>query len=469
MVLGSKRGVQDVEHAWRASATRRRVLLSRRGAVLATAGASGTGILAACGVSRDGSAQRRAALAPVTIAVLTRAGPFGHTGWYKDVTTRVFESEFPHIKVEWDEATGGGVVAQKLITHGSAGTLPEVSWVNAVGDGGHGGIARGNFTPLDPLIKADKFDRGVFWKAGLDVMSHKGQLYALPTHGHFGANVFYVNLQLTKRAGIDVPLADASWTTDHLIDMARRVTRADQDEWGFWPSADIGQAGVMFLRTFGGDFLSADGTRCLLDTAEAQAALDWLWATQHRFRVIDNLRGAGGNTPKFESGKLAFMNGTPGLVAEWKTPGQQRVKHELGITVVPRHATTGKRGTQVNAPAMGLTGQAKQPAAGWEWIKFITNKENGVNQVQGGAGSPGARNDVWTDERLHKFDPIYRLMERIYRQPGPVHLPPNATWFDVTAEVNKTLNQLWDGQIAVRDAAQHATRQAHAILDRGPA
>ena len=29
-------------------------------------------------------------------------------------------------------------------------------------------------------------------------------------------------------------------------------------------------------------------------------------------------------------------------------------------------------------------------AAVWEWIKFITNQENGVAQVFGGAGSPGA-------------------------------------------------------------------------------
>lgn len=45
--------------------------------------------------------------------------------------------------------------------------------------------------------------------------------------------------------------------------------------------------------------------------------------------------------------------------------------------------------------------------------------------------------------------------------------PHNATWFDVTAEVNKTLSELWKGKIGVREAAQQATRQA--ILDRGPA
>jgi multiple sugar transport system substrate-binding protein len=453
----------SVMASMRASSTTRRRLY-RTGAAAAAAMASLAGS-AACG-GRGEEAKKPAIQGPATITVLTRAGPFGHTGWYKDVTPRVFEKQFPNIKVEFDEATGGLAVAQKLIAHAAAGTMPDVSWINAVGDGGHGGIARGLFQPLDALIKADKFDKSPYWKAALDTMSFKGQLFALPTHGHYGACIFYVNLQLTRAAGIDVPLADANWTLDQLIDMAKRVTKPDRDEWGFWPGTDIGQSGVMFLRTFGGDFLTADGKRCLLDTADAQAALQWLWATQYQFRVIDGLRAAGGSTARFEQGKLAFMNQTPGLVAEWKKPGQQRVKHELGITVVPRHPATGRRGTQVNAPSMGLTREARQPAAGWEWIKFITNRENGIDQVQGGAGSPGARHDVWTDDRLHRFDPIYRLIERLYRQPGPVHLPHNYTWFEVTDVVNQTLNDLWDGRIGVREAAQQATRQAQAILDR---
>ncbi len=458
------------EGSWRRQRNRsggtRRRFLGVSGA-LAKAGGSGA-LLAGCGAATSEAERPAATQGPVTITVLTRAGPFGHTGWYKDVTPRVFEQQLPHVKVEWDEVTGA-TVAQKLLTHAAGGTLPEVSWINAVGDGGHGGIARGLFRPLDPLIKRDRFDKGVFWKTALDVMSANGRQFGLPTHGHFGACIFYVNLQLTRRSGIEVPLADADWTTDQLVDMARRVTRPEAEEWGFWPGTDIGQNRVMYLRTFGAEFLTPDGKRCLLDTGEAQGGLEWLWATQHRFRVIDNLRGAGGSTARFESGKLAFINQTPGLVAEWKKPGQERIKHELGITVAPRHASTGRRGTQVNAPSMGLTSGAKQADAGWEWIKFITNRENGVNQVQGGAGSPGARNDVWTDERLHKFDPVYRLIERLYRQPGPVHLPHNATWFETTAEVDKTLTQLWEGKIGVREASQQATQQVQAILDRGPA
>jgi multiple sugar transport system substrate-binding protein len=445
--------------------TRRQVVLGGTAACGLAAGS----FLAACGGSRAEETKWSATRAPVAISVLTRAGPFGHTGWYKDVTPRVFEKQFPNIKVEWDEATGGGVtVAQKLLTHAAGGTLPEVSWVNAVGDGGHDGIAKGVFAPLDPMIKAEKFDRSPYWKAALEVMTYKGQLYGLPTHGHYGANIIYVNLQLTRAAGITVPLADANWTTDQFIQMAKQITRPDRGEWGFWPGTDIGQNGVMWLRTFGADFLSPDGMRCVLDTAEAQAALDWLWGVPNRFQVLDSLRAPGGSTRRFEEGKLAFMNQTPGLVAEWKKPGQERVKHELGITVVPKHASTGKRGTQVNAPSMALTKEAKQPVAGWEWIKFITNRDNGVDQVQGGAGSPGARHDVWNDERLHKLDPIYRLIERTYRQPGPVHLPHNATWFETTDVVNKTFTDLWDGKIGVREAAQQATRQAQAILDRGP-
>jgi ABC-type glycerol-3-phosphate transport system substrate-binding protein len=190
----------------------RRASPARRRAVLGTAAASA--VLAGCGL--DGEAQPQAARAPVTIRILTRAGPTGHTGWYQNVTPRAFQPRFPHVTVEWDEAAGT-TVTEKLVTFGASGTLPDVSWLGLISDGGRAGLQRNLFRPLDPFVKADKFDKSVYWTALLDPMSLRGQLFGLPTHGHFGPVIAYVNTELVKRAGLQIPLADGNWTLDEMI------------------------------------------------------------------------------------------------------------------------------------------------------------------------------------------------------------------------------------------------------------
>ncbi len=112
----------------------------------------------------------------------------------------------------------------------------------------------------------------------------------------------------------------------------------------------------------------------------------------------------------------AFVNWTTGGAAEWKAPGQTAIEFDLGITLFPKHPA-GRRSSIVITHGVGVTGTAKQDAA-WQWVQFITNEENGVLQVLGGAGSPGARPDVWEDKRLAERDPIFALSQRTFKEPA---------------------------------------------------
>ena len=51
---------------------------------------------------------------------------------------------------------------------------------------------------------------------------------------------------------------------------------------------------------------------------------------------------------------------------------------------------------------MGITNTHKQAAA-WEYVKFVTNKTDGVEQVFCRAASRGGRTDVWNVPRA----PVY--------------------------------------------------------------
>lgn len=399
---------------------------------------------------------------PVTILLHVRPGPVGHTGWYMDQRP-VFEQQFPTIKVEFDEVTGISIAERMLILH-AAGSIGDAGFFSPISDGGGDPMYKGVYRPLEEIIKADRFDLRPFWKSGLAMVSDQGKLYGIPVVGHFGSNLCYVNLELAEKAGVRIPLQDAGWTTDDLIAAAMRMTRPESGEWGWRPSLSFLQDGVHHLRTFGGDFYSPDGRRCIIDSNESVAALQWLADAQYRFRVTETLTGSPGAGQLFEQGKLAMIQSTPGLVAEYSKPGQQRVTFRWGVTVLPK-GPTGKRGTQANVNAFGITTLSRQPESAWTWIKFITSRDKGVEQVPGGAGSPGARHDVWSDERLHRFHPIYALIQKVYDgTPGPMYLPANHRYFETVSEANRQLGALWRNEGGAREVAIRTAEAVSRIL-----
>ncbi len=445
---------------------------TRRGTFVRLAGASfAAGMLAACSAGATGTppaGTTPGAKPPVTIDVLTRNGvsaPSGHSQYYAHITPELFTPQ-TNITVNLIDAQPN--VAEKLLVLAAGGTLPDVSWFGIVADGSGGpeAAAKGIFKPLDDLIKKDtSFDLKPYFKALLDAFTVNGRLYALPVHGHYGTNVLYYNANLTKAAGITVP-ADGSWTIDDLIAAAQKVTRKDEDIWGYLPSTDMSEFGVFYIREFGGEFLDEAGKKCLLDSAEARAGFEWVHNAQVKFQVIDDLYRAGGQHGAFEPGKLVFFNATPAEVALYKQPGQQLIKHELGVALFPK-GPGGRRGTQASGSGMGLTATnpAKQAPA-WEWIKFITSKEVGVRGViSGGAGSPGGRTDVWNDPRFLAFDPIYSIIIKAYPQgAGSLRLPANHKRTDLLRVVQEELDAFYKGSASVTEATAKAVQRANAVL-----
>ena len=444
--------------------------LSRRR--LVSLGASAAGVnaaLVACapGTTSGGAGETLAlSKTPVKVRALVRAGTDGHVKWFKQQTPKVFEAERSTIKVEFEEVSGG-TIAEKLLVLAAGDSVPDIVWLGVVADGGRGGITKGVLRPLDPVLKADKFNASVYWKQALEMFSYQGQMYGIPRAGHFGCHVVYVNQVLVKRSGVQVPLADANWTTDQLTTWAKQLTRAEDGVWGWSPTVAIQECGTHWLRTFGGDLFSQDGKRLMIDSPQSQAGLQWMADARFKLQTTDNLRANARQL--FQEGKLAFMQSTPGVVAEYSAPNQQFVNFEWGATIAPKHATTGTRGTMFGGGALSISKQSKLVAESWEWIKWITNKDNGVLQVAGGAGSPGARDDVWLDPRLAQINPIYGLIQRTYKTTGPTHLPWNETYFELTNLVNTKLNDFWDGKTGLTATVQAITAEATPILQKPPA
>jgi multiple sugar transport system substrate-binding protein len=426
------------------------------------------GALAGCApgtASESGTGTPAPGGAPVTIDILTRPGvsaPTGHSQWYAQVAKNSFT---PQTNITVNLFDGDPDVTTKLNVLAAAGTPPDGAWFATGSDGAGGREAsqKGVFKPMDELIRKDgKFDSKPYLKALLDIFTVGGKLYGLPLMAHYGTNVLYFNKSRWEGAGVTIP-ADGNWTIEEFVAGGQRVVNKGQDQWAYRPEVSIDQYGAFWVRQFGGEVLDAAGKRCLLDTPEARAGLEWVHNLRATFQLIDDFYRQPSIDAMFESqGTLAARSQTPGLVSEYKKPGQERVKFDLGVAIFPRGPKG--HGTQASGAGMGIT-RTEHQAAVWEWIKTLTNQENGVAQVFGGAGSPGGRVDSWLDPRLKALDPIYANMVKVYPQgAGSITWPANNRRLDFIKAVDDNLARYFKGEAGLAEATTKATQDANVVL-----
>jgi multiple sugar transport system substrate-binding protein len=388
----------------------------------------------------------------------------GHSQWYANAAKTTFTPE-TNITVNLIDADPD--VTTKLTVLASGGTPPDGSWFATLADGSGGReqAIKGIFKPLDDYMKKDsKFDAKPYFKALIDLFTVNGKLFALTLMGHYGTNVLYYNRQKTSAAGVTIP-ADGSMSVDDFVAAGQKLVNKGNDMWAFWPDLAAAEFGAFWVRQFGGELLDDAGKKCLIESPEARAGLEWVYNCSTKFQLIDNQYRTDSKDAMFEQqGKLAARSQTPGLASEYKKPNQTRVNFDLGIALFPKGPKG--HGTQGSGSGIGMTKTDKQ-AAVWEWIKFITNKENGYLQVPGGAGSPGGRTDVWNDPRMLAYDPIYSNIIKAYPQgAGAIRWPANSRRVDFLKAIDDNLAPYFKGETSLSDATSKAAQAANAILSQ---
>ena len=95
------------------------------------------------------------------------------------------------------------------------------------------------------------------------------------------------------------------------------------------------------------------------------------------------------------------------------------------------------------------------------------HEDQGVGQVFGGAGSPGGRTDVWQDQKLLSFDPIYTTIVKAFPQgPGSLRYSANFHYADLTKAVNDELTPYFKQEASLADATTKAVQTGNAILSQ---
>ncbi|MCL4552642.1 MAG: extracellular solute-binding protein, partial [Candidatus Marsarchaeota archaeon] len=238
----------------------------------------------------------------VTLRVHHRVG--GECDNWTGLATK-FNEQNPGIKVV-PECFPGADYFQKLNTLAAGGTLGDVFWISS-SEGFYRMAGSGVMAPLDGLVSASKFDLSQIYSRCVEAARLKGKLYGLPQLAHPGDLGLYYNKPVFDAAKVDYP--KDTWTYDDLLATAQKLTESKNGVWGYMDT-DQGYFQVkIYTLAWGGDAINNDGTKCLLDSAESIAGLQYCSDLYNKYHVAPKpVAGTLGPQQLFPSNKLAMYS-----------------------------------------------------------------------------------------------------------------------------------------------------------------
>ncbi len=407
--------------------------------------ASGTGgETAATPAAGTGSGEQ------VTIRWRTRPSDAAEQAVYQALNDQVNQTlASQNIRVEYDPGVNQGYF-EKLKTELAAGNAPDIFWIGGVELADF--VATGQILDLKPYIDGDSnFKLSDFYDQPISELTRDGKIYGLPRD--ISTMVTYYNEDLFRAAGLKTPkelAAEGNWNWDTLLESARKLTDATNQQYGLGFGNWWGPAWGYFVNAAGGSPFNAERTACALNSPEAVAG-----ATFARQLYDENLvvPGDADGEALFSAGKVGmYFNG------RWFTPG---VRTNAQFTWDVAEMPAGKvKSTWLFWGPYLVNAKTVSPQAAWEVLKQITSAEAMARVAEMGTNIPARKNQEAVDVFLQSAPPANNqafIAGTEYAAPeAPVWA---GNWADYSSRVQSLWDQLIAGQITPEQFGTQACEQ----------
>ncbi len=284
-----------------------------------------------------------------------------------------FKKLYPNVDVKLEAVpTDYGTKLQNQI---AAGNAPDVF---QIGDGdARLFVDRGGAADLTPYMTGQYgLDQSIYYENVLNIGKVDNKLYYMPKDWT-GIGIYY-NKKMFADAGITAP-ANGDWTWDQFRDMAKKMTKKDQEQFGamFFDQVNHRDAYPQVLMN-GGDYLSEDATKIkgVLDSDATIKGLNFandLIYTDQSAPSLKYVKSNGG-TDLFVNGKVGMLYFGYWSMADYL--GAKPLSFDWGTLPLP-HAT-GKAPTNVIYWAgLAMNQKSQNKDAAWEFLKFLSGPEAG--------------------------------------------------------------------------------------------
>jgi sn-glycerol 3-phosphate transport system substrate-binding protein len=394
---------------------------------------------------------------PVELRVHTRAGV--DLDEYFLTVLDDFYARVPDVTVKLEVIPGGALeYASKMLVLAAGGQVGDTVWSASRAGFNRRFMGIGLLKPLDEFVNAEGFDVGQYYDYCIDEATYDGQLMALPHISEPGNVGLSMNLDLFEQAGVDPIAFDSSM--DDLI-VAAQAIKETTGKFGFERDSNYFNW-VTHVRSFGGDFMSADGTKCvLMDDDKALAAVQHLYDIAYTWEV-------GPKPGQIEANLTGmFRGGTLGMVTAWPihaTAWPSQVEFNMGSTMLPEGP--GGRGSMLNQHMMSVAMASEHPAPAWEWVKWTCSAEFSKTRALAQGGGPVGIPEVWHDEELLAKYPAWREWAAVMDEVGPNYNAANLRGKEVEDAFNQGASAIMTEEMGVEEGLVNITTEVQKILDK---
>ena len=190
-------------------------------------------------------------------------------------------------------------------------------------------------------------------------------LWGLPDQTN-GLCLFY-NKEHFRAAGLDPERPPATW--EELIEYGEKLTDKDEGVFGLGLSNSLWWT-LPFFYTYGAEFLSEDGTHCVLNSPTGIEAFQFKVDLYEKYGIEGGAWRAGGIVHD-----LGFQNGRYSMILNgpWAVESMKRTGIDFGVGMIPE----GPAGSATNVGGNNLVvfRNSAQPELAAEFLQFVASEE----------------------------------------------------------------------------------------------
>ena len=296
---------------------------------------------------------------------LTMWGKQDEMGFYNE-SLKVFYKDHPNIRVKI-ELIPWSRMFDKLLISTAGGRTPDVSRVDSTYFTPC--AAKGLLECLDPYILNDPtFDINDFYlEAIVGWGMYDGKIYGLPSDVDIYA--MYYNKTMFDKYG--VPYPDETWDWDKYLWAAKQLSKdldgdGKLEQWGCVPDGWWED----YIWQNGGDILTKDNKRCLLDQPAAYEALQWMSNLRTKHKVAPTPADAAdvGAMKMFTNGQIGML--VSGSWAAALYLNKEIKTFDYDAAPIPMGK---RRASFMGGAAFGILRGSKHKREAWELVKFMTS------------------------------------------------------------------------------------------------
>ena len=414
----------------------------RLGVVLA---AVGSVLLAACGGGSTSSGASNAADVTATLRAANWGGNPTENALVKKYETD-FMTAYPKIKITQEEIPTN--FEDKIKTEMSANNEPDAMYVSTALM--NFAAPAGRLLDLTPLMSKWGVSADEFIPTLMTPWQLNGKQLALPKD--FGDLVLFYNKSMFSAAGLATP---ASW--DDIKTDAKKLTTGTVK--GLSLPADAARFDA-FLLGFGGQVLSSDKSKAVLNSQQAQDALSYYssFQLQDKSSALPDTLGATWPGDAFGKQKAAMV-----IEGGWLIPYMHDTYPTVSYGSIKLPKFPVKQSSLLFTNGWGCSAKTKNPDACMIFVKYMTGKVVQQQVLQSGFALP-SRKDLGNDPAITANPDVKNLFDSATFATAWTFGPHESKINDAQ---NAALQSVLLGKSDVKTALDKAEADATAALTGG--